>query len=83
MIETTNNFKTSKLACPYCSENSFTVFRKDEISEEIYLHHCRCLECNQLFVLRERKCWHLEVINMNNDFFLPCIDEKIASKTNR
>lgn len=42
--------ETSEVLCPTCVKNNFTIFRRDRVSGEIYLNHCKCENCGQLFV---------------------------------
>ncbi len=35
---------------PTCEKRNFTIFRRDKVSKEIYLNHCRCENCGQLFI---------------------------------
>ena len=40
---------TKEVSCPTCDGDDFMIFRQDKVSDFISLHHCRCMECNQLF----------------------------------
>ena len=46
------NPETSEILCPTCEVSNFKIFRRDKISKEIYLNHCKCENCAQLFVYK-------------------------------
>ena len=50
VLEAKINPETSEVLCPICNESNFITFRRDKISEEIYLVHCKCENCSQLFI---------------------------------
>jgi len=52
MVEGKINLKTGEILCPLCSSEHFTTFRKDELTDRIYLNHCKCESCGQLFVYK-------------------------------
>ena len=49
------NSGTSEVLCPTCKKGNFKIFRRDKVSEEIYLNHCKCEECAQLFIYKVDK----------------------------
>ena len=55
MSEAIKNTKTGEFICPCCGMDYFIVFGKDKLSEDSYLHHCKCLDCNQLFVFKSKE----------------------------
>lgn len=61
IIERTEMFKaiinpeTSEVLCPTCDKSNFTIFRRDKVSNEIYLNHCKCKNCGQLFTYKVDK----------------------------
>lgn len=50
MFEAKINLYTSETICPTCDKSNFTIFRRDKIPNEIYLNHCKCENCGQLFL---------------------------------
>ena len=50
VLEAKINPETSEALCPTCEKTNFTIFRRDELPEEIYLNHCKCKNCGQLFI---------------------------------
>lgn len=50
MLKAKINPETSEIVCPTCNESNFTIFRRDKVSKEIYLNHCKCENCGQLFI---------------------------------
>jgi len=52
MVEGEINPKTGEIFCPLCYSENFTIFRKDELTIKIYLNHCKCESCGQLFVYK-------------------------------
>lgn len=49
------NPETKEVLCPTCEESNFKAFRRDKISKEIYLNHCKCENCAQLFIYKVDK----------------------------
>jgi len=52
MVEGKISPKTGEIICPLCNNENFITFRKDEITDKIYLNHCKCESCGQLFVYK-------------------------------
>ncbi len=52
MVDGVIDIKTKQIICPTCDKSNFVIFRKDKIEEEIYLNHCKCKNCGQLFVYK-------------------------------
>ncbi len=61
MLRAYLNSETSEILCPLCKQNNFKIFRRDKLAsrsfwyennfpEKQYLNHCKCENCNQLFV---------------------------------
>jgi transcription elongation factor Elf1 len=50
MLKAIINSQTLEILCPTCNKNNFTIFRRDKTSEELYLNHCKCENCGQLFI---------------------------------
>ena len=44
------NPETSEVFCPVCEKDNFTIFRKNKVSEGIYLYRCKCENYGQLFI---------------------------------
>ena len=55
MLRAKINPETFKTICPTCEKNSFTIFRRDKVTQEIYLNHCKCENCGQLFIYKVDK----------------------------
>lgn len=47
--------ETSEILCPICEQSTFKIFRRDKVSKEVYLNHCKCENCAQLFVYKVDK----------------------------
>jgi len=52
MVEGKINPKTGEIFCPLCNSEHLTTFRKDELTDKVYLNHCKCESCGQLFVYK-------------------------------
>ena len=52
MVEANVNPETSEILCPTCGKGDFEIFRRDRVSGEARLDHCKCGSCGQLFVYR-------------------------------
>jgi len=52
MKEAGINSETSEIACPSCEKCNFTIFRRDKVSEKMYLNRCKCASCGQLFIYK-------------------------------
>ena len=50
MFEAKINPYTSEIICPTCEKSNFTIFRRDKVPPKIYLNHCKCENCGQLFI---------------------------------
>jgi len=49
------NPEISEILCPTCNKSDLTIFRRDRVSKEIYLNHCKCENCGQLFTYKVDK----------------------------
>ena len=49
MLEAKINPETSEIICPGCESENFKIFRRDKVSNQIYLNYCKCENCGQLF----------------------------------
>jgi len=52
MVEGKINPKAGEIFCPSCNSENFITFRKDELTDKVYLNHCKCESCGQLFVYK-------------------------------
>jgi len=50
MFKAIINAEISEVLCPTCDKSNFAIFRRDKVSNEIYLNHCKCENCGQLFI---------------------------------
>ena len=55
MLEANINPETFEILCPDCSKSNFKIFRRDKLSKEQYLNHCKCESCGQIFVYKVDK----------------------------
>lgn len=49
------DLKNAAILCPTCNKSNFPIFRRDKTEQGIYLDHCKCDECGQLFVYKSDK----------------------------
>ena len=54
-LEAKVNKETNEVLCLTCEQSTFKIFRRDKISKEIYLNHCKCENCAQLFIYKVDK----------------------------
>jgi len=38
--------------CPICNKSAYKVLRRDVLEQNIYLNHCRCGDCGQVFIYK-------------------------------
>lgn len=50
MFEAKIDPETSEIICPTCEKSNFTIVRRDKVSQGVYLNHCKCENCGQLFI---------------------------------